>query len=61
MPKRALRVVKHIGSTPCVAICIFCKREFKAPLTSLGNLSDATKSLQEQYDRHKCKGLETAA
>ena len=33
-PKRHLRVIKWIGTTPAVAVCISSERQFKIPLTA---------------------------
>jgi len=55
MQKRAVRIVKHLGSVPVEAICTFCSRVFKAPVTTLSKLKDATENLQQQFDRHKCR------
>jgi hypothetical protein len=53
MPKRSLRVVKWLSSTPAVGVCTICSREFKVPMTSLSKTIDAQAYLQEQFDRHK--------
>jgi hypothetical protein len=53
MPKRAIRIVKHIGATPCVAACTCCGRQFKA--SDIRSLKEATASLQSQFDAHKCE------
>jgi hypothetical protein len=55
MPKRNLRVLKWLGTTPAVAVCTFCNQEFKVPLAALKRVSDAQESLQRQFDQHKCK------
>lgn len=54
MPKRAVRIVKHIGQVPVVAACTFCNQQFQAPTNTLPKVKQATASLQEQFDRHKC-------
>jgi len=54
-PKRAVRIVKHIGSTPCVAACTACGQQFQAPTSFLRSVNDATNSLQRQFDAHTCK------
>jgi len=53
--KRAVRIVKHIGSVPCVAACTACGREFQAPTTMLRSVKDATENLQRQFDAHRCE------
>jgi histone acetyltransferase (RNA polymerase elongator complex component) len=55
MPKRSIRIVKHIGPVPCVAACTFCNQQFTAPTSTLPRVKEATASLQEQFDKHKCK------
>ncbi len=55
MPRRILRVTKWLRTTPAVAICTACQREFKVPMTDLSKTADAQKSLQEQFDRHQCE------
>jgi hypothetical protein len=51
--KRAVRIVKHIGSVPCVAACTACGQQFQAPVTAL-NVKAATEYLQSQFDAHQC-------
>jgi hypothetical protein len=58
MTKRAVRIVKHLGSVPCVAACTACGKQFTAPLNALRRVMDAQADLQEQFDRHKCQGVE---
>jgi len=55
MTKRAVRIVKHLGTVPCVAACTACGKQFTAPLSTLRRVTDAQASLQEQFDRHKCQ------
>jgi hypothetical protein len=61
MGKRALRVVKWLSTTPAIGVCAFCNQQFKVPLTALAKTADAQVNLQEQFDRHKCKGQTDAA
>jgi hypothetical protein len=56
MAKRAIRITKHIGAAPCVAVCAYCSREFKVPTTALRSAKSASDSLQMQFDTHRCKG-----
>jgi len=58
MTKRAVRIVKHLGSVPCVAACTACGKQFTAPLSVLKRVTDAQTNLQEQFDRHKCQNAE---
>ena len=55
MAKRALRVVKHVGRIPAVAVCTVCGKTFEAPLISLLAVKDAEASLQQQFYGHKCE------
>jgi hypothetical protein len=55
MPKRAIRIIKHIGSTPVVAACVACKEEFKAPVSCIRSVKEATDAIQKQFDAHKCQ------
>jgi hypothetical protein len=52
--KRNLRVVKWLSSTPVVAVCTFCSREFNVPMSALSRTVDAQADLQQQSDRHSC-------
>ena len=54
MRKRLLRITKWIGQVPAEGICTACNRNFTVPLTSLGRLSDAQKTLKLKFDSHKC-------
>lgn len=60
MPSRAIRIVKHIGTTPCIAVCTFCNLQFKASTAHLRCVSDATARLQSQFDAHKCKPMDSS-
>jgi hypothetical protein len=55
MPKRALRVVKWLSTTPANGVCELCGKEFKVPLPALTKTADAKANLQEQFDRHQCQ------
>ena len=55
MAKRILRVSKWLNQTPVIAVCEFCGKHFKAPMTALIKTKDAQTSLQQQFDLHKCK------
>ena len=54
MPKRTLRVLKWLSSTPAVGVCTDCAREFKVPMSALTRTIDAQANLQQQFDRHQC-------
>jgi hypothetical protein len=60
MPKRAVRIVKMLGSVPCVAACTACGQQFTAPLSALKRLTDAQANLQQQFDRHQCQNAESS-
>lgn len=60
MPKRNLRVVKWLSTTPAIGICEFCNRQFKVPLSALTKTSDAQTNMQQQFDAHKCKRLDAS-
>jgi hypothetical protein len=55
MPKRNLRVLKWLGTTPAVAVCTFCNREFKVPLQAVKRVSDAQENLTRQFAEHACE------
>jgi hypothetical protein len=61
MIQRRLRVVKWLSTTPAVAVCTLCSREFKVPMSALRRTADAQASLQEQFDRHKCEPQDSSA
>jgi len=52
--KPILKVTKWLSTTPAVAMCTGCSREFKVPLTALSRTKDAQDHLQKQFDEHKC-------
>ena len=54
MQKRNLRVTKWLGTTPVVAVCTACGREFKVPSALLSKVTDAQGSLRVQFAEHKC-------
>jgi hypothetical protein len=56
MPKsvRNLRVVKWVGTTPSIAVCSSCSRQFKVPLTRLAKKQDAEETLQMLFEAHSC-------
>jgi hypothetical protein len=55
MLKRGLRVLKWVGTTPAIAVCEVCGKQFKVPLTALSKSGDAQATLQELFDWHKCR------
>lgn len=60
MIQRRLRVVKWMSTTPAIAVCTLCSREFNVPLSALRRTADAQANLQEQFDRHKCEPQESS-
>ena len=60
MIQRRLRVVKWLSTTPALAVCTLCSREFKVPMSALRRTADAQASLQAQFDRHKCWPLDSS-
>jgi hypothetical protein len=61
MPKRNLRVLKWLGTTPAIAICTLCNREFQVPLSSLKRVTDAQENLKMQFAEHECATPTSAA
>ena len=54
MAKRNLRVLKWLGTTPAIAMCTLCGREFKVPIDILKRVGGAADDLKLQFARHKC-------
>jgi hypothetical protein len=61
MPKRNLRVLKWLGTTPAIAICTVCNREFKVPLEVLKRVGGAAENLKLQFSQHQCKPDDAAS
>lgn len=61
MAKRNLRVLKWLGTTPAIAVCTECNREFRVPLEVLKRVGGAAENLKLQFAQHQCKGDESAA
>ncbi len=55
MEQPRLRVVEWLSSTPVIAVCTACSKEFRVPMKALSRTTDAEEYLQQQYDRHQCK------
>ena len=49
-----LRVTRWLSSTPTLAVCSQCSRQFKVPLTVMHRTKDAEAYLQEAFRRHPC-------
>jgi hypothetical protein len=54
MPKRNLRVLKWLGTTPAIAVCTVCNREFRVPLDILKRVGGAVEHLKLQFSQHQC-------
>lgn len=54
MTKRTVRILKHIGAIPVVAVCTNCAKEFRASTSSIKTVKGATEDLQEQFDQDLC-------
>ena len=61
MPKRILRVTKWIGTTPAVAVCAACGRQFVLPVSALKSVVEARGKMQALFDGHECEGGTTEA
>jgi hypothetical protein len=55
MAKTSLRVSKWLGTTPAIAVCSACHREFKVPLDKLKRVTDARGFLKLQFAEHSCQ------
>jgi hypothetical protein len=55
MPKRILRVVKWIGTTPAIGMCSACERQFTLPVGALRNVVEARTKMQALFDEHQCE------
>jgi hypothetical protein len=60
MPKRNLRVLRWLGTTPAIALCPTCNREFRVPLEVLKRAGGAVENLKLQFAEHRCKPDETS-
>jgi hypothetical protein len=61
MPKRNLHVLKWLGTTPAIAVCTLCNREFKVPLEVLKRVGGAAEDLKLQFARHRCNEEEASS
>jgi hypothetical protein len=55
LKERSLKVVKWLSSTPVIAVCTLCSREFKVPMSALSRTVDAQAYIQQQFGRHRCQ------
>jgi len=60
MAKRNLRVLKWLGTTPAIAVCTLCNREFRVPVEVLKRVGGAVEELKLQFERHRCEQDEAA-
>jgi hypothetical protein len=60
MAKRNLRVLKWLGTTPAIAVCSACNREFRVPVEVLKRAGGAAESLKLQFAQHPCGHDETS-
>jgi hypothetical protein len=58
MAKRNLRVLKWLGTTPAIAVCTLCNREFKVSVEVLKRVGGAVENLKLQFAQHQCKQIE---
>lgn len=58
MPKRILRVLKWLGSTPAVGMCAACERQFTLPMAAFKNIVEARSKMQGLFDEHECESKE---
>jgi hypothetical protein len=59
MAKRNLRVLKWLGTTPAIAVCTACNREFRVSLEVLKRVGGAAENLKLQFAHHQCRAEET--
>jgi hypothetical protein len=59
MQKPNLRVLKWLGTSPAIAVCTSCNREFKVPLEVLKRVGGAAEYLKLQFAQHDCGYDET--
>jgi hypothetical protein len=60
MPEREMRIVKYIGSMPCIAACMYCNQQFRVSGTGVHTVESAMATLQEQFGGHKCKPMDSS-
>jgi len=60
MEKRSLRIVKRIGPAPYLGVCTYCNQQFKVTYGKTFTVEDAIATLQEQFDAHKCKPMDSS-
>jgi hypothetical protein len=60
MQKRKLRIVKRIGPAPYLGVCEGCNQQFRVTYGKEFTVEDATAVIQEQFDVHKCKPMDSS-
>jgi len=55
MAKPRLRVTRWIGTTPAIAVCTLCQREFRVPVALLKKVAEAQQFLTVQFAGHTCE------
>jgi hypothetical protein len=55
MAKKHLRVLQWLGTTPAIAVCSVCNREFRVPLEILKRVGGAVENLKVQFAQHQCQ------
>jgi len=60
MQRRKLRIVKRTKEIPVLGVCERCNAQFPADPCELDDLAKAQISIQEQFDAHKCKPIDSS-
>jgi hypothetical protein len=60
MPKRKLRIVKRTKEIPVFGVCERCNAQFPANPCALDDFAKAQISIQEQFDSHTCKPMDSS-
>jgi hypothetical protein len=55
MPKREIRIVKHIGDAPYQAVCALCNMRFQVASVASMKAEAAVSHLLDQFSRHECE------
>jgi hypothetical protein len=59
MLEKKLRVVKQIEGVPVVGACERCNKQFAADPHVIGQLAMAKRGIQEQFEVHDCKPIDS--
>ena len=60
MPRRKLRIVERTKEIPVLGVCERCDAQFPADPCELDDLAKAQINIQEQFDGHTCKPLDSS-